>query len=123
MNLDEAISFSQRAKESNLADETGEILADDGIQAALDYANKEWKDKVLNIIKILLISHKHITADDVCFLMEEWEIEMKHPNALGGLFRTAARRNWCRKTGNFISSKIPRKHSRPLQVWESKLYG
>jgi len=120
--LDEAISFSRRAKESNIADCTGEILANEGIRAATDASDSEWRTEVLNLLYELLVVKKEITADDLNHAMENFNLELKYPNALGGIFREAAKRKWCRKTDKYIASDIPRKHMRPLRVWASTLY-
>jgi len=116
------MSFSQSAKDSNIADSTGSDLADEGIQAAMDNANEKWKADVLEILRYLSITHREFNADDLARIMKTDGVPNTHPNAIGGLFREANKRNWCKKTDKYVKSKVPKKHSRILLIWESLLH-
>ena len=110
------LSFSDAIRQRHLEDYRPEDLADEGINRASDAVSTEWKEEALNALRSNLEVRLTVTADDL-----ESYSNPEHPNAMGGIFREAAKRGWCRFSGQYKASTIPRKHGRMLRIWESLL--
>lgn len=115
LTLDQAMSFSAHAVETNKQDLGGEQLGNEGIEAALAACSEDWMKDALRELKRLCTVHGTITADMLSL--------EGHPQAIGGLFRIAKANKWIKSTGQYTRSKNPSRHSAVIQIWKSLLTG
>lgn len=94
----------------------GRTLRDAGIEAtdaAGVAAHKTWKPKAEGALRQLILSRRPFTADDLRSLVDE---KPGHPNQIGALFMTAARRGEIQKIGNMQAHSTSRRAGN-LAVW------
>ena len=96
----------------------GEILRDEGMERVDAATPTEWKETTADIILHLAQTKQTFTTDDV------WERVTKplNPRALGPVMKLAQKSGWIEPTSEFISSKRPVAHARPVRVWRSLIY-
>jgi hypothetical protein len=99
---------------------TATQLRDEGIQQVGDNANAAWTNLVLQIIKQLSSQSLTLTSDDVWLELQKYpEIQTHQPSAMGAMFRRAFSIGLISSTDNFVLSKRPSSHARPIRVWQS----
>jgi len=121
-SIEEAIAhaerFSTQAQKSNKVDteygKSGEEMAQDGLQIALEHANAHLISVALERLEDLCRTQETVTAN-------AFE-DLRLGNVLGAVFRAGVKNGWIRFSGQFIHSKTPRAHSRMIRVWESLLF-
>ena len=97
-------------------------LRDESIQQVEDNANKEWTDLVLQIIRQLALDKSTLTSDDVWNTLKNYpQVQTHQPSAMGAMFRRALSMELIVASEQFVLSKRPSSHARPIRVWQSKL--
>lgn len=94
---------------------TSKILRDEGIKRVEENTDQGWLDEAFAAIEYLADRQTYITADDV------WPLLTSRPHnnvAMGAVFRRAGNLGVIEPTSQFISSRRPSTHARPLRVWQ-----
>jgi len=115
------LTFSDIIKLQADKDYTGEYLKEEGMEAAMNGAKREWKASVLKCIRDLAERMEVFTADDLAWEMEKQNVPDLHPNAKGGLINIAVRQKWMFRDG-YTKSRIPKKHQRIMPIYRSLLF-
>jgi glucuronate isomerase len=98
-------------------------LRDESLEQVEANANAEWAALALQVIMDLAHRKEKINSDDVWQELTRYpEIQTHQPSAMGAIFRKAFNLKLICSTDNFVSSKRPSSHARPIRVWESKLW-
>lgn len=101
---------------------TATQLRDEALDQVEDNANAEWFATALQVIKDLAERAEKLTSDDVWEELKNYpQVQTHQPSAMGAIFRRAFNLELIVATDNFVSSKRPSSHSRPIRVWKSKL--
>lgn len=80
-------------------------------------ASDSWKQKADRVVRSLCASRERFTADDV---LEGLDGEPCHDHrALGAVMQNASKAGLCRSTGQYVKSRLPQRHKRPVCIWES----
>ncbi|MGY3615706.1 hypothetical protein [Bradyrhizobium sp. USDA 10063] len=96
--------------------------AKDAKTAAMDqaesHANAAWLDLMLELTRVVCLTHEYFTVDDVVDLYRHVEdAPVTHePRALGPVMLRAAKAGYCKKTN---TTEARSNHNRPLAVWRS----
>lgn len=93
---------------------TSQILRDEGIKQVEDNTDSSWLDEALAAIEYLAQEQTYISADDVWPLLTS---RPHHNAAMGAVFRRAGNLGIIEPTSQFVQSKRPSTHARPLRVW------
>ena len=98
-------------------------LKDEALEQVEQNANAEWAALALQVIKELAATKATITSDDVWKELSNYpDVQTHQPSAMGAMFRRAFSLKLICSTGNFVQSKRPSSHARPIRVWESELW-
>lgn len=97
----------------------GKAQAEEGIRRADAYADKEWKVAALEAVKAVANANGRFTANEVWEELAKGGASTAEPRALGAIFRKARKLGWIQPTNEYLPSKIPQQHRRPIRVWES----
>jgi hypothetical protein len=108
----------QTAGESNRSEHTAEELKQDAIGRAWGHSDDGWRKNALRAVRLLCESKKTFTADDLDAVMRQ----TKEPRIIGSLLIHAKKRGWCKPTGNYRQSELPRRDQPPVMIWESLLH-
>lgn len=104
---------------------TGQDLKREGMERASAGASDEWKEAMLDCIRITAIAMPKFTADDVFDLADERKVSPHTENrAFGPVMMRAAKMKYCRKVQAFPDTQLSRRaklHASPIQIWESLL--
>jgi len=95
------------------------MLTNAAIKKADDHANAEWKEAALDIVRVLSFSTERFTTDDVWEYLESAGRTTHEPRAMGAIMRKAVKEGYIRSTGEFVKSRRPECHCRPVAVWEA----
>jgi hypothetical protein len=87
-----------------------------GGQAAAD-ADPEFAHACQKALAVVRDRRAPFTAADVRAVLEEWDVTITRPAAIGSAFTSAANAGVIRATGNFIPSPVRGQHGRPLREW------
>lgn len=102
--------------------ETDEAAAqkarEEAIQRAHDHADERWKQTAYAAICTVARRIALFTADDVWDELKGSTPTTHNPSALGPLFRIAASRKVCEKSGDQLPTRQAQRH-RDLTVWAS----
>jgi hypothetical protein len=87
-------------------------------------ADPAWKDLMLQLVRVVALTHPTFTTDDVMILYMEIEDAPKTHDlrALGPVMNKAAKAGYCVKTNTVDDSIRPSNHQRPLAIWRSLIY-
>jgi len=87
-------------------------------------ANPAWKELMIQLVRVVALTHPTFTTDDVMILYHEIEdAPVTHePRALGPVMRSAAKLGYCHATDLVEKSIRASNHRRPLGVWQSLIY-
>ena len=80
-----------------MSDKTGQQLADEGIQKALDNANEEWKEAARSAVRILCRKRGvdgMFSADAVNAIIAKTTASTHTKKAMGGIFKTMCSEGW-----------------------------
>ena len=100
-----------------------ERVRDDAIARAERHALQEWKDTTMQIIKVLAIAYPTFTTDDVWLeLSRTPHVGTHEPRALGSMMRAAYKVGWVAPTDQYVKSRRPECHARPVKVWRSRFW-
>lgn len=91
----------------------GEVLRDDGAEAALRNA-EEWAEAAWAALLELAASGEGFTSEDLRRRAGDAPV----PNAVGGLFLRASRRRLIAKSGTYRRGTRPESHATELPVWK-----
>lgn len=109
----------------NEAARQGELLRDEGMQRAVDHADREtaqWSNRALAAVRVIAILNETFTTEAVVQYATEKGVPLApDPRAWGAVVRTAVKRGYMRP-GHYEKSLNPRAHRRPVQVWLSNLF-
>jgi len=94
-------------------------LTDEAIQRADDHARATWKEAALDGVRVLSFSKERFTTDDVWEYLESAGRTTHEPRAMGAIMRKAVKEGFIRNTGEFVKSRRPECHCRPVAVWEA----
>ena len=99
----------------------GDRLRDEAVAKVDKNANVVWKLIADYVLKELHERQFKITADDVCFEMEDRfpDVTTHEPRAFGPVFLRAKSAGLIVPTDRYIKSMRPQGHSRPMRVWLS----
>jgi hypothetical protein len=114
--------FSLLAIESNKADLSTKELTDCAIEAAVDAADPAWRDTAIRVVRGLCMSQATLSADDIWNALKAYNEATHEPRALGGILRHCAKLGYCKVSDQYIKSRLPQRHSRPIPLWYSLLY-
>lgn len=100
-----------------------ESRRDDAIARAERHALQEWKDTTMQIIKVLAIAYPTFTTDDVWLELNRTpHVGTHEPRALGSMMRAAYKLGWVAPTDQYVKSRRPECHARPVKVWRSRFW-
>lgn len=100
-----------------------ESRRDDAIARAERHALQEWKDHTMRCIAHCAVTYPTFTTDDVWVLLSDVpEIGTHEPRALGSMMRAAFKLGWVVPTDQYVKSRRPECHARPVKIWASRLY-
>ena len=107
---------------------SGIELKNNGMKATLEAQAKlhdQWKEKVLEIIRILAEANKYFTMDLVREVASARGIPEPHSqNCWGAIMNVAAKnRKWIRRTNRSEPSHRRKNHCHHYPVWESLIRG
>ena len=89
-------------------------LAADGMQLALAFSGKSWREHAEGVMRSLAESGREFTADDFRLALLQ---EPEHHNAIGGVFRRALKAGIIRDTGRVRRSELVRAHARKMTIY------
>lgn len=98
---------------------TGQLSIDDYMGQVESNANEAWKRAAMNAIRQLCSTKREWTADDLWDILAGEEVGTHEPRALGAMVIKAAKLGLCRATDRMVKSRLPIRHKRKVQVWES----
>jgi len=90
----------------------GELARDKAV-ANLGLAHDGWINSVLKIISSIPISQSFTTD----YLWEQVESAPNEPRAMGAVMTKARGEGLVISTGNYIKSRRPECHARPVMIW------
>jgi hypothetical protein len=93
---------------------TGRQLMEKGTQKVLDRELEVWKRLAADWIHKLPIG----TEFDAVELIEDVGAPPRHPNSVGALIRTQAKKGEIRWTGRFVQSSTASRHCGVIRIWE-----
>jgi hypothetical protein len=96
-----------------------QLTLDDVLPLVEEHANEIWKQTAMKAVQVLCQTHKRITTDDIWDYLEAFDVHTKEHRALGAIMRNAAKKGWCRSSGDYVQSKRPVCHRRPIAIWDS----
>ena len=100
-----------------------ERVRDDAIARAERHALQQWKDLTMATIKELAVMCPRFTTDDVWIELSRTPDVAKHePRALGSMIRAAYKLGWVAPTDQYVKSRRPECHARPVKVWRSRFW-
>lgn len=120
------LTFMENTSEPTLFDTPADIeeATNDGIDAAAQHANAEWKTAVLGGISWIAQRMPEFTSDHVHQYMAKHhpDLETHDTRAIGGIMRIAKTQGWIEPTGRYEKSRRKEAHSNPKAVWKSLLW-
>lgn len=96
-----------------------EAARDEALDRVAKGAGSEWVDHALGMIRLVALSRREFTSDDVWTVLEQ---PPNDPRALGAAMKMAVNRGICMPTGVFRRSVRVACHRRPVAVWSSCVY-
>lgn len=104
----------------------GAILAEKGMVAAVEHANREslaWSDRAVSFIHIYAILHEELT----CELVRLWSEPLGMPKppdgrAWGWCMRRARKNGYVEATERTMSASDPKVHSNRCRIWRSLIH-
>jgi len=97
-----------------------ERVTNEAISQAEQNATKEWMDYAWEALKQVAYQNKTLTTDDIWAILDRYpNIQTHEPRAMGAIMRKAVKHKWIRKTGNYVTTRRPIAHQKPIAVWES----
>lgn len=100
----------------------GIIERDRGMKQAESNALERWKKLAIESIEKLARRQQFFTTDDVWEHLEMSGCSTHENRAMGSMMRKACNEGWILATDNYIPTRRPDAHRRPVRVWESKIY-
>lgn len=94
----------------------------EAMKRSMNHANPDWKAAALDAIVEVASKQASFTSDDILAVLDRLDVKTHDTRALGGILTAAARLKWIRKSGNYVPSKRPACHSRPILIWESLIF-
>jgi hypothetical protein len=95
-----------------------ELALNEALARVEEAAKEEWKEDVLNAIRMLAEVREYFTSDDVWMEVES----PREPRALGAMMRQAKKLGWIEPTTSHVMSIRVACHRRPLRIWRSLIY-
>ena len=96
------------------------VVTAEAIKQVEENANQQWMHFALKVVKALSNQFYGFTSDDVWEWMQDIypEFTTHEPKAMGAVMRKASKLKICAPTGQYVQSKRPSAHCRPLRVWK-----
>ena len=91
---------------------------DEGMERAELHAKEEWKVRAMDTIFLVCRKQGAFTSEDL------WRAGLpkpREPRALGPMLTAAAKKGWCKSSGNFVRGTSVTRHGAPIAVWFSKI--
>jgi hypothetical protein len=97
---------------------------EEGMARAEANANPDWKAFMLEQVRLVCMEQPRFTSDDVfARAAESSDAPSTHEGrAFGPVMMRAAKLGYCRPTNLTMRSSRASNHSRPIAVWESRIY-
>lgn len=95
----------------------GERARDAAIEEVRTGINMDWYEAALRVIRGLANSGKLFTTDDVWEALEKQLVATPERRAMGAVMRDTARAGTIKPTTNYVKSRRPACHARPVRVW------
>jgi hypothetical protein len=80
-------------------------------------ANPDWLETARLVVVSLAKTGQPFTADDVWDKLAGHSAVTHEPSALGAVMRKVASAGLIRATGDYVKSRRPEAHQRPIRVW------
>lgn len=102
----------------------GEALREEAIERVESNAKKDFLICAFECVSQLAREHEWFTTDDVWALLAQFPAEYRthEPRAMGPVMRRAVVEKLAKPADNWILSKRPACHRRPLRVWLSLVH-
>lgn len=99
----------------------GKELKEAGLRQVEDNANGEWLAIAIDAVRQIAVDQTELTSDAVWQYLELYwsNIKTHNPSAMGAVMRIAARKGIITPTNQYVTSKRPSTHLRPIRVWKS----
>ena len=94
-----------------------EVARDRGIELVHKHASTPWKQAAANRILEITKSHDTFTSDEVLIPLEREGIITSDTRALAAILIAARKLGLIEATDNFVPTKRPASHRRPIRVW------
>jgi len=102
---------------------TGRQLRDRAMDRIERNAGWDWNVMALDIVKRIATRHANFICDDIHEEAERMGLRVPHDlRAWGPVMKKAVTLGICGKTGTYIPTRRPSRHSAPVAVYESKIY-
>lgn len=103
---------------TELTEVPGQVDLLDALERVERNAAEDWKTAARAAVGYLCTRSDPFTTDDAWSLLTAWDVPATHePRAMGAIIREASRSGLIVKTGDYVESKRPESHCRPLPVW------
>jgi len=92
------------------------------IDSAERGANPDWLAAAQRGIKVLAHRREYLTSDDLWIWLQDLEIKVEEPRAMGAVMVSARRDALIEPSREWMASVRPAGHRRPQRVWKSLIY-
>lgn len=101
---------------------TGEELKQEG----LFQVEKGADEKLIKMLRLALKGicryKRQFSADILHKIADQNNLEVPEARLFGSILNYGKKRGWCKPTELHIKSTRPEAHSRPIRIWESKIW-
>lgn len=121
-----AAFFSELQTRSELADhcasegDRASVARDHAIERAEVGAGEVWLAAAVAAVMRVALTHSVLTSDDC---RNELADDSREPRAWGGVMKRAAKLGIIARTERFVTTHRVASHKRPMQLWESCVFG
>jgi len=109
-------------KELITSEQLSLLAKEDAINSAERGANPDWLAAARRGVKVLAHRRPFLTSDDVWTWLQDLEIKVEEPRAMGSIMAGARNDALIAPTSEFLPSARPACHRRPQRVWKSLIY-
>lgn len=102
--------------------EQGELLKEQGIAKVEKGADEELIKWFRRALKGICLVKQQFTADSLHLIAVSNSKEVPEARLYGAVLNYGKKRGWCFPTERHVKSKRKEAHSRPIRVWESKIW-
>jgi hypothetical protein len=95
----------------------GQLDMLDALEAVEAAADEGWLRAAKQAVWVLCLRGESFTTDDVWEHLDALGVTTHEPRALGAVMRAAATAGFIRKSNQYVNTRRPAAHSRPIPQW------